>query len=48
MVFSHKCGLNTRYVLSTVYHDTAKMPDQIEKLKLEYFTSTIAEYFVKR
>lgn len=22
MVFSHKCGLNTRYVLSTVYVQT--------------------------
>ena len=24
------------------------MPDQIEKLKLEYFTSTIAEYLMGR
>lgn len=31
-----------------VGHDTAEMPDQIEKLKLEYFTSTIEEYIVKR
>lgn len=30
------------------FHTLAKMPDQIEKLKLEYFTLTIAEYLVKR
>ena len=31
MVFSHKCGLNTRYVLSTVYDKNVKY-DLLEKI----------------
>ena len=35
MVFSHKCGLNTRYVLSTVYYQN------IDKLTREILAELI-------
>ena len=36
MVFSHKCGLNTRYVLSTVYDNTLKKIGVIDYKKSKY------------
>ena len=32
MVFSHKCGLNTRYVLSTVYEASGVIPNKSFKV----------------